>query len=67
MLDMGIIKVEFSFPELKEAITNLEQGRRHFFDLLTRELKSAASNARVCPQGTRRHHVAHAGGPLAAV
>jgi len=45
MLDMGIIKVEFNFPELKEAITNLEQGRRHFFDLLTRELKTAASNA----------------------
>jgi putative transposase len=45
MLDMGIIKVEFNFPELKEALTNLEYGRRQFFDLLTRELRSAASNA----------------------
>jgi putative transposase len=45
MLDMGIIKVEFNFPELKETLTSLEHGRKHFFDLLTRELKSAASNA----------------------
>ena len=45
MLDMGIIKVEFNFPELKEALTSLEYGRKHFFELLTQELKSAATNA----------------------
>ena len=45
MLDMGIIKVEFNFPELKEAVTSLEQGRKRFFDLLTKELKAAASSA----------------------
>lgn len=45
MLDMGIIKVEFNFPELREALTGLEHGRRQFFDLLTRELRAGASNA----------------------
>lgn len=45
MWDMGIIKVEFNFPELREAIANLEQGRRNFFDLLTQEIKAATSNA----------------------
>ena len=45
MFDMGIIKVEINFPELRAAVTSLEQGRRKFFDLLTRELKSAASSA----------------------
>ena len=45
MWDMGIIKVEFNFPELRDTITNLEYGRRQFFDLLTRELRAAASNA----------------------
>lgn len=45
MLDMGIIKVEINFPELKEAITSIEEGRRKFFDMLTTEIKSAASNA----------------------
>lgn len=45
MLNMGIIKVEFNFPELKEAVVSLEQGRRKFFDLLTKELRTAASNA----------------------
>jgi len=27
MLDMGIIKVEVNFPELKEAIIEIEHGR----------------------------------------
>lgn len=45
MLDMGIIKVEINFPELRDAITSLEQGRRHFFELLTKELKVAAASA----------------------
>lgn len=45
MLDMGIIKVEFNFPELKEAVTSIEAGRKRFFDLLTKELKAAASSA----------------------
>lgn len=44
MLDMGIIKVELNFPELREAVTSLEQGRRKFFDVLTMELKTAASS-----------------------
>lgn len=42
---MGIIKVEINFPELRETLANLEQGRKNFFDLLTRELKVTASNA----------------------
>jgi putative transposase len=42
---MGIIKVEFNFPELKETIANLEHGRRQFFELLTNELKTAATHA----------------------
>lgn len=45
MWNRGVIKVEFNFPELKETLVSLEQGRRHFFDLLTRELKAAASSA----------------------
>ena len=45
MLDMGIIKVEVNFPELKEAVTTLQQGRKTFFELLTKELKAAASSA----------------------
>lgn len=45
MLDMGIIKVEINFPELKEAVASLEHGRKKFFDLLTKELKAVASNA----------------------
>lgn len=45
MLDMGIIKVEVNFPELREAVTTLQQGRKTFFELLTKELKSAASSA----------------------
>jgi putative transposase len=45
MLDMGIIKVEINFAELRETITSLEQGRRRFFDMLSREIKIAASSA----------------------
>lgn len=45
MLDMGIIKVEINFPELKEAVANLEQGRRRFFELLSGEIKAAATHA----------------------
>lgn len=45
MLDMGIIKVEFNFPELKEAVASLQQGRKIFFEVLTKELKAAASSA----------------------
>jgi putative transposase len=45
MLDMGIIKVEVNFPELKEAVASLEQGRRKFFEVLTREIRQAASSA----------------------
>ena len=45
MLDMGIIKVEVNFPELREAVTSLQQGRKNFFELLTKELKVAASSA----------------------
>lgn len=45
MSDMGIIKVEFNFPELKEAVTSLGQGRRKFFDLLSQEIKTATSTA----------------------
>lgn len=45
MLDMGIIKVEVNFPELREAVTSLQQGRKAVFELLTKELKSAASSA----------------------
>lgn len=45
MLDMGIIKVEVNLPELKEAITSLEQGRRKFFEMLAVEVKAAAASA----------------------
>lgn len=45
MLDMGIIKVEINFPELKEAVASLEHGRKKFFELLTQELRGVASNA----------------------
>ena len=45
MLDMGIIKVEVNLPELKEAITNLEEGRRKFFEVLTQEVRAAATSA----------------------
>jgi putative transposase len=45
MLEMGIIKVEVNLPELKEAITSLEQGRKKFFELLSHEIKSAATSA----------------------
>jgi len=42
---MGIIKVEVNFPELREAIQGIEQGRRKFFELLNVEIKSAAAQA----------------------
>lgn len=42
---MGIIKVEFNFPELKEALADLDHGRKQFFELLTRELRVATSSA----------------------
>jgi putative transposase len=45
MLDMGIIKVEINFPELKDAVASLEHGRKKFFELLTQELRDVASNA----------------------
>lgn len=45
MLDMGIIKVEINFPELKQAITELKQGRNRFFELLSGEIKTAATHA----------------------
>jgi putative transposase len=45
MLEMGIIKVEINFPELKEAVTNLAVGRKAFFELLGKEIKAAASGA----------------------
>jgi len=45
MLDMGIIKVEVNFPELKEAIIEIEHGRRRFFELLNHEIKAAAVSA----------------------
>jgi putative transposase len=45
MLDMGIIKVEVNLPELKEVITNLKEKRNELFELLTTELRSAASHA----------------------
>ena len=45
MLYMGIIKVEINFPELKEALTEIEQGRKKFFDYLSHELKIATSSA----------------------
>jgi hypothetical protein len=46
MLDMGIIKVEFNFPELRETLTSIENRRKQFYDLLTREGAIAASRAR---------------------
>jgi len=45
MLDMGIIKVEVNFPELKDAVASLEHGRKRFFELLSQELRNVASNA----------------------
>lgn len=45
MLDMGIIKVEVKLPELREAITGLDQSRKRFFELLSGEIKSAAVQA----------------------
>jgi putative transposase len=45
MLDMGIIKVEINFPELRDAVASLEHGRKKFFEVLTQELKSVASDA----------------------
>lgn len=45
MLDMGIIKVEINFPELKDAVASLEHGRKKFFELLNQELRNVASNA----------------------
>lgn len=44
MLDMGIIKVEINFPELKEAVTNLRVGKKSFFELLAKEVKGAAAS-----------------------
>src|SRR5581483_7277653 len=45
MLDMGIIKLEVNFAELKEAIANLAEGRRKFFEAITHELKSVTTSA----------------------
>ena len=45
MLDMGIIKVEVNLPELRETFTKLTKQRRELFEVLTVELKSAASFA----------------------
>ena len=45
MLDMGIIKVEVNLPELKETMCSLENGRRRFFELLSGEIKGAATHA----------------------
>lgn len=45
MLDMGIIKFEVNLAELKEAITSIADGRKKFFEMLTREVKAATSSA----------------------
>ena len=45
MFGMGIIKVDVNLPELKEAIANIEEGRKKFFELLTKEIKEATSFA----------------------
>jgi putative transposase len=45
MLDMGIIKVEVNFPELRESWAELRKQRGKFFSLLTTELKGAATTA----------------------
>lgn len=45
MLDMGIIKLEVNFAELREAITNIAEGRRKFFETITHELKSVTVSA----------------------
>ena len=45
MLDMGIIKIEINLPELREAIGELDQGRKKFFELLSTEIKAATVQA----------------------
>lgn len=42
---MGIIKLEINVAELTEAITEIQKQRRKFFDILTGELRAAASSA----------------------
>lgn len=45
MLDMGIIKLEVNIAELKEAITSISEGRKKFFDMLSREVKAVTTSA----------------------
>lgn len=45
MLDMGIIKVEVNFLELKEAVKEISQNRKKIFEILSSEIKLAASTA----------------------
>lgn len=45
MLDMGIIKVEINFPELKQSWGVLKKQRGQFFESLAVEVRSAASVA----------------------
>ena len=44
MSNMGIIKLEVNIAELKEAITSISEGRKKFFEMLTREVKAATSS-----------------------
>jgi putative transposase len=45
MLDMGIIKLEVNFAELRETITSIAESRKKFFEVITQEIKVAASSA----------------------
>ncbi len=45
MQGMGIIKIEVSVPELREAISDLAIKRRTFFETLSSEIKNATASA----------------------
>lgn len=45
MSAMGIIKIEISVPELKEALEEVEKTRKLFFEDLSRSLGEAAKSA----------------------
>lgn len=45
MQAMGIIKIEVSVPELRDAISELAVKKRNFFETLSKEIKTAAASA----------------------
>lgn len=45
MLDMGMIKVEINFSELKQAVSEFRQKRRKAFEVLVSEIRDATGRA----------------------